>query len=260
MATSRSARTARSCHPKPVTRWPVPERRLSAWSCSTSVSGATATLVRSNDDDPRALFERALALATDVVAAIGLDQLDDPTPCQDFDVRQLLEHLVDVVERVGEIGRGDDAVDGPAAERYVHDHEWLVAWCDAAAGAVDAWTDDAVLERIVRLPWAALPGRAILAVYLNEVTVHTWDLATATDQHPIWDDDVVGRLRCRPPPDHGGTFRAFDAVGTTTPAWGRADVPPSADALDSSTPPRRSSTAWWPGTGAGPDGNRVEPA
>ena len=123
----------------------------------TSVSGASATLVRSNDDDPRALFERALALATDVVATIGPDQLDDPTPCPDFDVRQLLEHLVDVVERVGEIGRGDDAIDGSATERYVHDHEWLVAWCDAAVGALDAWTDDSSLERIVRLPWAEHP-------------------------------------------------------------------------------------------------------
>ena len=158
----------------------------------TSVSGATATLVRSNDDDPRALFARALALATDVVATVGLDQLDDPTPCRDFDVRQLLEHLVDVVERVGEIGRGGDLSTRPAVVRYVHDQEWLPAFCDAAAEAIDAWADDAVLDRVVELPWSARPGRATLAMYLNEVTVHTWDLARATGQHPAWDDDVVG--------------------------------------------------------------------
>jgi uncharacterized protein (TIGR03086 family) len=189
----------------------------------TSVSGAGATLVRSHDDDPRALFARAVALATDVVATIGLDQLDDPTPCRDFDVRQLLEHLVDVVERVGEIGRGGDLSTRPEVVRYVHDLEWLPALCDAAAEAIDAWADEAVLDRVVALPWSARPGRATLAFYLNEVTVHTWDLARATGQHPAWDDDVVGTaLDAVQALTDVGQLTAFDAVGSTiAPDWGQ---------------------------------------
>lgn len=31
----------------------------------------------------------------------------------------------------------------------------------------------------------------MLATYLSELTVHTWDLATATGQQPDWDDAVV---------------------------------------------------------------------
>ena len=159
------------------------------------------------------------------------------------------------MERLGEIGRGDDAVEASAAERYVHDDEWLVAWCDAAAGAVDAWTADASLERIVRLPWAELPGRAVLDVYLNELTVHTWDLATATDQHPTWDDEVVTvafdavRLLAM-----GGAFRASDAVSTTTPGWGARTCRPTPRPY-SPMPMRRSSCVSWSGTVAGPDGN-----
>ena len=176
----------------------------------TSPSGASATLVRSNDDDPRPLLERALALATDVVATVGIDQLDDPTPCQDFDVRQLLEHLVDVVERIGEIGRGGDTRPrGRRSVRYVHDHEWLPAFCDAAAEAIDAWADDAVLDRIVALPWSARSGRATLATYLNEVTVHTWDLARATGQRPR-----LGRRRHRHGPRRRpGAHRRREAPG-----------------------------------------------
>jgi uncharacterized protein (TIGR03086 family) len=190
----------------------------------TSVSGASATLVRSNDDDLRPVLARALALATDVVATTRLDQLDDPTPCRDFDVRQLLEHLVDVVERVGEIGRSGDLSTRPALVRYVHDQEWLTAFCDAVAEAVDAWADEAVLDRVVELPWSARPGRATLATYLNEVTVHTWDLARATGQHPAWDDVVVGMaLDAVRALTDVGPLMAFDAVGTAVAAdWGRA--------------------------------------
>ena len=70
--------------------------------------------------------------------------------------------------------------------------------------------------------------------FTGEIVVHTWDLATATDQHPTWDDDVVTvafdavRLLAM-----GGAFRALDAVSTTTPGWGGADMPPYGEALQS---------------------------
>ena len=68
------------------------------------------------------------------------------------------------------------------------------------------------------------PGRATLAIYLNEVTVHTWDLARATGQHPAWDDDVVGMaLDAVRVLTDVGHLTAFDAVGTTiAPDWGRS--------------------------------------
>jgi hypothetical protein len=31
----------------------------------------------------------------------------------------------------------------------------------------------------------------VLTSYFSELTVHTWDLAAATGQHPHWDDAVV---------------------------------------------------------------------
>ena len=41
------------------------------------------------------------------------------------------------------------------------------------------------------LPWIQGNGADVLASYFSELTVHTWDLATATKQHPDWDDTVV---------------------------------------------------------------------
>jgi uncharacterized protein (TIGR03086 family) len=41
------------------------------------------------------------------------------------------------------------------------------------------------------LPFATLPGAISLAIYVSEVTVHTWDLATALGVRVDWDDAVV---------------------------------------------------------------------
>ncbi len=40
-------------------------------------------------------------------------------------------------------------------------------------------------------PWIPGSGADVLASYLSELTVHTWDLAMATGQQPDWDDGVV---------------------------------------------------------------------
>ena len=41
------------------------------------------------------------------------------------------------------------------------------------------------------LPWIQGNGAEILTSYFSELTVHTWDLATATGQQPDWDDTVI---------------------------------------------------------------------
>ncbi len=158
-------------------------------------------------DDPRAVFARAVATAGPVIAAVRPGQLERSTPCDDYDVRRLLGHLVGVLRRVAAVGGGDDALSVPQIAEDVADDGFADAWLEAAHQVRAAWNDDAVLTTVLRLPWAEMPGAAVLAVYTNEVTVHTWDLATATGQRPAWDPRVVEV--------------AFDAIRRAMPAEGR---------------------------------------
>src|SRR5215210_4549683 len=155
---------------------------------TTAVALATTP---SAAEDPRLAFAHAVALGSAVMGRVGPHQLANPTPCPEFDVRALMEHLVMVLRRVAALGRGDDPfgadVVNPAAGAG-----GLDAWLAAAGAAGAAWADDAVLARTMRLPWAERSGAAMLVSYLNEVTVHTWDLATATGQRPAWDPQIVG--------------------------------------------------------------------
>ena len=145
------------------------------------------------DTDPRPLFLSALDTATQVIGAIRPDQLDAPTPCTGYDVRQLLGHLVGVLPRVAAMGRGADPMSVGDAPAGVADDAWPATWRAVADDAAAAWRDDAALERTVVLPWATDTGAAALLGYVNEITVHTWDLARATGQEPAWNDEAVGR-------------------------------------------------------------------
>lgn len=160
--------------------------------------------------DPRATFARAVELGGTVIANTRPDQLDLPTPCTEMDVRALLGHLVTVLQRVAAGGRGDDPETWPEAVTGVVDDAWPAAWYAAAHEVQAAWTDAAVLTREVRLPWDTMVGADVLGMFLNEVTVHTWDLARATGQEPDWDDEVVAA--------------AFTAIRAIMPAEGRTEL------------------------------------
>ena len=139
--------------------------------------------------DPRPHLDRAIATGAAVVAGVRTDQLTDPTPCTEMDVRAVLCHLVGVLDRITALGNGEDPF--AVLESPAPDDGWSEAWAAAAARAVDAWSDDAVLERPMALPWIQGSGADVLTIFLSELTVHTWDLATGIGQQPDWDDVVV---------------------------------------------------------------------
>jgi uncharacterized protein (TIGR03086 family) len=139
--------------------------------------------------DPRPILDRAIATGGVVIAGVRPEQLADPTPCTEMDVRGLLTHLIGVLDRVAALANGKDPF--AVTETPVADDRWTDAWKESARRAADAWRHDAVLERPMALPWIEGSGAEVLASYFSELTVHTWDLATATGQKPDWDDTVV---------------------------------------------------------------------
>ena len=184
-------------------------------------------------DDPRPLFAKAVRLGGQVVGGVRPDQLASPTPCDEYDVRTLLDHMIMVLRRVAAMGRGDDPF-GPEvlASPSVSGDGWPAAWAVAADAVQEAWADDWALARIVRLPWMEANGAATLVVYLNELTVHTWDLAVASGQQPAWDPEVLALafdgIRFLPPTGRPAMFA--EAKSHMAPDF-RAWSDPFADAV-----------------------------
>jgi len=152
---------------------------------------ATSTTSADLGTDPRPLFARAVEIAEPVIAGVQLEQLDLPSPCVEYSVKELLDHLVFVLHRVAALGRGDEAFAPKSITDAAMDREdWAPEWRAAAAEVESAWADDGVLDKLMVLPWATMTGAEVLSMYVSEITTHTWDLATATRQRPAWDEAV----------------------------------------------------------------------
>lgn len=194
----------------------------------TSTAGITTTT------DPRTLFGRAVATASDTVTAVRPEQLDSPTPCHEFDVRTLLGHVVDVVRRVEAMGRGEDPFGfEPVRADEVAAGAWPAALAAAADAAREAWADDAAMERQIVLPWKQGPGRDVLRGYVEELTVHTWDLGRAIGFSPAWDDEVLAVSYAAIQEVLPGAARQamFEQVKAQLPEPMRSSPPPFADAV-----------------------------
>ncbi|GAA1310465.1 TIGR03086 family metal-binding protein [Pseudonocardia xinjiangensis] len=136
--------------------------------------------------DPRPLYAGALSWAQDIVRGIRSDQLGEPTPCPEFDVRTLLAHLVATVDRATALGKGMDWALTPSFVPAAPDDGWSRVYGDAIAAMWAVWGDEAdsgrLLDRVVTAPFGTVPGRAALVSWTRETLVHGWDLAVATGQ------------------------------------------------------------------------------
>jgi len=132
--------------------------------------------------DPVALHEGALDATSRIVARVRPHQLSLPTPCAEWDVRQLLDHLVDgnemftraVVERTG--GPAQPLVDRPVVD------DPFEAYARSTEAVRRAWRRPDVLEREITGPFGTLPGHVVVRMHFVDHLVHGWDVAKATGQ------------------------------------------------------------------------------
>ena len=149
--------------------------------------------------------DRALAATTEIVGNVAAAQFDHPTPCAEFDVRALLNHLIAGNYRFAKVARGERAETVALTEDFVHDGA-LAPYRVSAGVLAEAWSDPAVLERTVHLPFGDFPGAFALGIHTVETVVHGWDLAKATGQPTEVDPELcaVAWQNCK---DIDDTFR-----------------------------------------------------
>lgn len=163
--------------------------------------------------DPRTSYRAAVTWVSRLARGVRDDQLEEPTPCDEFDVRTLLGHLVATVRRVRLTGEGADASAVPHVITGYADRDLAPAYAAEADAACAAWAGAGPLDAPVPVPWGEVPGREALSGYLNETLVHGWDLAVATGQDPEADPALVAfamQAATRILPDDGRTFVPFE--------------------------------------------------
>jgi uncharacterized protein (TIGR03086 family) len=187
----------------------------------------TSTRTTSSTDRTADLLAGVLEQLASVVAGTRADQLHDPTPCTDYDVEQLRDHVV------GWLSTFADGFEDPQGRVPRANLEGYRAPAEpaqevaAAAQRLDRALRAGAAERPLRLGEAAMPGPLALGMILWEYQVHGWDLARATGQ-PWAPAEAASRESLEFAPgmltaDYQGEGKAFGP---------RVPVPPDAPALD----------------------------
>ncbi len=154
--------------------------------------------------------DRALAAIQHLVDGVGPDQWSAPTPCTDWDVRQLLNHVAAGNMIFARLASGERPPGPITPEERATD--WLgadpVAGFRAAGKSMhDAFLTPGFLESRRQTPMMGeQPGTAVVRMRMNELLIHGWDLAKATGQRHDLPEDLAedalsawkGRLGDRP--------------------------------------------------------------
>ena len=122
---------------------------------------------------------RALDQTGRVIAGVKSDQAALPTPCQSWDVRALVNHIVHDVRGFVENAKG-------GAFRQGHDDiigdDWIDAYGAAAADLLVVWERPGATEATITLPFGEFPATWRVGQQITDLVVHAWDVATATGQ------------------------------------------------------------------------------
>jgi len=139
--------------------------------------------------------DRTFAAVQQLVDGIRADQWSAPTPCTDWDVRQLMHHVAN-----GNVVFAGVA-DGTRPSGPVTPEERAVDRLgdDPAAGfratgerMHDAFVIPGFLESRVETPMLGeQEGTTIVHMRINELLIHGWDLARATGQPDGLPDDLA---------------------------------------------------------------------
>jgi uncharacterized protein (TIGR03086 family) len=129
--------------------------------------------------------EATLAICQRVLRGAGEADYHRPTPCTEFDLTQLVDHLIGSITGIGTAAGAQFGEADPATL------ESQVA--TAAQAALEAWNARG-LDGLVKAGPVDMPAALVLGILSIEFLVHAWDFARATGQQVSVSDALGGHV------------------------------------------------------------------
>jgi uncharacterized protein (TIGR03086 family) len=178
--------------------------------------------LRAGPDSPPAdeleCAEATFAVLQHVLHGIAADDLEKRTPCREFDVASLTDHLMNSITVIG----GAAGAEMPERDQTESVERQVVL---AARAALDAWKRRG-LDGLVAFGSNEAPAKTMAGILCLEFLVHAWDYAAAVGREVTASDSlsdyVMGLARNIITPQ-GRTNVGFDDP---------IEVPDDASALD----------------------------
>jgi uncharacterized protein (TIGR03086 family) len=136
-------------------------------------------------DNPIALLDQGYAWTAARVAAVPADRLDASTPCSEWSLRELLDHMVGSLTMLTDAVDTDGAGDAPAAS------SWDATLAELFDRGRRAWQAPGVMDRTLETALGAMPAPMVASVTLLETLVHGWDIGQASGERADIPDDLA---------------------------------------------------------------------
>lgn len=144
--------------------------------------------------DQVAMIGKVLDETNRVVDGIEPSQLDNPTPCDEWTVRDVLNHITGGATMFAVCVRDGSMSDEQLGEVMVGDNlgsDYKGAFRAASAAALAAFDEPGAPDKIVNLPFGEMPAGVAINIAIFDVATHTWDLAKSTGQKMQLDPEVL---------------------------------------------------------------------
>lgn len=137
------------------------------------------------------LFDSAITIASGVVTLVQPQDMQKPTPCTEWDVHALLNHMLYELAWVPELCGGKTAEEvGSALDGDLVGEDLEHAWRAYAETARQS-AEQTPPERVVHLSSGNVPASNYLDEVAGDIIVHTWDLASGIGKPFHIDEDIA---------------------------------------------------------------------
>jgi uncharacterized protein (TIGR03086 family) len=129
---------------------------------------------------PVAMLEEACGVVEAVIASITPEQMNLPTVNDEWNVRELINHLVR-----GNVWAIQNLETGGAprpTEDLIGDRAPAQAFSESAEAMIKAFSAPGALGTMVTMPFGEMPGAGLAMFRAGDLVSHAWDLAAATGQ------------------------------------------------------------------------------
>jgi uncharacterized protein (TIGR03086 family) len=144
--------------------------------------------------DGAAQLEIVVPRLAELVGQVRPADIDGPTPCDGWTVRDLLNHLVGGATMFAGAFRGGPLQDISGRLPDVVGDDPAGAFAVAAQRFGEGAAAPGAMEREYALPFGVMDGPTVLRFLAFDLTVHTWDLATALGTSAGLPDDLIDEV------------------------------------------------------------------
>jgi uncharacterized protein (TIGR03086 family) len=144
--------------------------------------------------DSKELFAKCVEHASPCIRHLSEDQLTNSTPCSEWDLKALLNHMVNELLWVPDMLAGRTVAEvGSKYDGDVLGSDPASAWTRAADAALVA-VKNADLSGVAHVSYGDVPLEQYLTEVSNDMYIHGWDVAQAIKCTLLMDQELAEAL------------------------------------------------------------------